>query len=206
MMMNRPASRRRAVFLDRDGVLIEDVGLVTRREQMRILPGVPQALADLRSAGFRLIVVTNQPVVARGLASEDEVAQLHRTLDNHFRQLGAAIDAWFFCPHHPQADLPQYRAACDCRKPSPGMLQSAAALHQLSLADSFLVGDRLTDIAAGAAAGCRTAWVQTGKHTEPLIHTQRPLPADLQAHHVCDTLAEAADWILSTTLAPTKAA
>lgn len=204
--MNNLSQRRRAVFLDRDGVLIDDVGLVTRREQMRILPGVPRALVELRSAGFRLFVVTNQPVVARGLASEDEVARLHRTLDSHFRQLGAAIDAWFFCPHHPQADLPQYRAACDCRKPGPGMLQSAAALHQISLADSFLVGDRLTDIAAGAAAGCRTAWVQTGKHAEPLIQTQRPLPTDLRADHVCDTLTAAADWILSTALSPTKAA
>ncbi len=196
--MNRsPAIRRPAVFLDRDGVLIEDVDLVTRREQMRILPGAPQALAHLRVAGFRLIVVTNQPVVARGMASEDDVAELHRTLDRHFRQLGAGVDAWFFCPHHPQANRPEYRSECTCRKPSPGMLLAAAAQHQVSLPDSFMVGDRLTDIAAGFAAGCRTVWVQSGKHAEPPIRTARPLPGDLRADHVCTTLREAAGWILT---------
>ncbi len=197
---------RPAVFLDRDGVLIEDVDLVTTCDQMRILPGVPQALVHLRAAGFALVVVTNQPVVARGLASEDDVARLHAALAAHLRQFGATIDAWYFCPHHPQSNLPVWRTDCACRKPRPGMLQAAATQHQLALPNSFMVGDRLTDIAAGAAAGCRTVWVQSGKHNEPIIRTSSPLPADLQADHTCETLAGAAHWIVSQTSYAAQAA
>lgn len=193
------AAWRPAVFLDRDGVLIEDVDLLTQPTQLRVLPGVPAALARLRAAGLRLIVVTNQPVVARGLATEDDVAAIHRVLATHLRQAGAAIDAWYFCPHHPEATVPEFRRDCDCRKPAPGMLIRAAREHQLALVESVMIGDRLTDIAAGAAAGCRTIWARTGRHEDPLIRSRHALPANLSADHICGDLPAAVDWLLQST-------
>src|ERR1041385_3505620 len=117
---------RRAVFLDRDGVLIEDVNLLTRREQIRILPGVPEALERLKQSGFSLIVVSNQTVVARGLASEDEVRESNDSLQKLLIQTGGpSLDGWYFCPHHPNATLTAYRQICDCRKPRPGLFLHA---------------------------------------------------------------------------------
>lgn len=187
----------RAVFLDRDGVLIEDVDLLTEVEAIRILPGVPAALARLRAAGYRLVVVSNQAVVARGLLTEDQVAALHDEVVHQLTTRGApALDGFYFCPHHPRATLPAYRTVCDCRKPEPGMLRRAAREHGLDLARSVMVGDRITDILAGVAAGCRTVLVQTGKHTAPLIETAAPLETTVPPDHICADLSAAVDWIL----------
>jgi D-glycero-D-manno-heptose 1,7-bisphosphate phosphatase len=187
-----------AVFLDRDGVLIEDVDWLTRVDQLRILPGVPVALKRLREAGFQLVVITNQAVVARGLASEADVEKINDHLDSLIQAAGAPpLDAIYFCPHHPNATLPAYRVVCDCRKPAPGMLVRAAREHDLALPSSFVVGDRLTDILAGVRAGCRTVLVQTGKHTEPLIETGETVSTPVHPDHTGADLPAAADWILS---------
>ncbi len=186
-----------AIMLDRDGVLIEDGGLLTGADQVRILPGVPEALAELKAAGFALLVVSNQPVVARGLLDEAGVLALQREVEARLLQAGApALDGFYFCPHHPRATLPAYRQACPCRKPRPGMLLQAAAEHGIDLPASFMVGDRPTDLHAGARAGCRTIWVETGRHLAPLIETSEPLPP-LRPDHVCADLAQAARWILA---------
>jgi D-glycero-D-manno-heptose 1,7-bisphosphate phosphatase len=187
---------RPAVFLDRDGVIVEDVHLLTATDQLRILDGVPAALAELAAAGFRLIVVSNQPVVARGLVSEQEVAAIQRELGRRLRAAsGISLDGDYFCPHHPRADVPEYRLDCDCRKPRPGMLLRAAADHDLDLSRSFMVGDRITDISAGHSAGCRTVLVETGRHDDPPIETaDRPDPT-LRPDHSCPDLAAAAEWI-----------
>jgi D-glycero-D-manno-heptose 1,7-bisphosphate phosphatase len=186
-----------AVFLDRDGVLIEDVELLTEASQIRLLPGVAQALAALKEAGFLLPVVSNQPVVARGLLDESEVAALQQEVASRLILEGApALDGFYFCPHHPQATLPAYRLTCECRKPRPGLLLRAAANHGIDLAASFMVGDRPTDLIAGARAGCRTIWVETGKHLAPPIQTAEPLPPP-RPDHVCAGLPEAARWILA---------
>src|SRR5258706_441659 len=154
-----------AVFLDRDGVLIEDVDLLISPEQVCILPGVPTALASLRAAGYKLIVVSNQAVVARGLASEKQVQEINDFLATKLQEAGAtAIDAWFFCPHHPNAAVPQYRMNCECRKPKPGLLFQAKAKYDLDLPRSFMIGDLITYIISGFRAGCRTVLFQTGKH------------------------------------------
>jgi D-glycero-D-manno-heptose 1,7-bisphosphate phosphatase len=187
----------RAVFLDRDGVLIEDVNLLQRPEEIRILPGVPEALQNLKAAGFQLHVVTNQAVVARGLLSEDDVRSLHICLNTLLQQAGApSIDGWFFCPHHPQATIAAYRLDCSCRKPRPGLILQAAALHHLDLACSYVVGDRITDIAAGSSAGCRTILVETGRHLDAPIITSEPLNPHLHPDYVCANLPAAAAWIL----------
>ena len=189
---------RRAVLLDRDGVLNEDSHLLKRGDHLRILPGVPGALSRLRAAGFKLIVVSNQTIVARGLASEDDVREINAELERQLTGAGGPrLDGFYFCPHHPQATLPEYRTDCECRKPRPGLLLRAAAEHRLDLAASFMVGDRLTDVAAGASAGCRTVQVRTGRHAAPLIETVEPLDLSLQPDHSCSGLREAARWIVA---------
>jgi D-glycero-D-manno-heptose 1,7-bisphosphate phosphatase len=186
-----------AVFLDRDGVLVEDVDLLTRADQLRLLPGVPSALNVLRRAGFALVVVGNQPVVARGLVTEADIEAIHAELGKLIHAAGGpAMDRYYFCPHHPKATLPAYRADCDCRKPKPGMLLRAARELNLDLRTCFMVGDRITDIIAGVRAGCRTVLVQTGKHLEKPIETSEPLDTTIEPDHVCADLPVAVEWIL----------
>jgi len=189
---------RRAVFLDRDGVLVDDQGFLVRAEQIRLLEGVPAALRDLKAAGMSLVMASNQAVVARGLLSEGELTALNcDILDQIERSGGPRLDAVYYCPHHPEATLPEYRVACSCRKPRPGMLLRAAAEHGLDLEASFLVGDRISDIAAGAAAGCRTLLVTCGRHDAPPIVTVDPLDPACRADHTCLNLQAAAAWILA---------
>lgn len=191
---------RPTIFLDRDGVLIEDIDLLTRPSELRVLPGVPLALVRLKQAGFCLVVVSNQAVVARGLVKEDEVRQINQALARLVITAdGPVLDGYYFCPHHPKATLPAYRTNCDCRKPQPGMLLRAARELDLDLSASFMVGDRITDIIAGARAGCRTILVQTGKHGKPPIETTEPLDVSVKPDHICSSLSEAADWILQPT-------
>ena len=188
---------RRAVFLDRDGVLVDDQGLLLRAEQIRLLAGVPAALQRLKAAGLFLATVSNQAAVARGLIDEEELGDLNElVLDQIVACGGPRLDAVYYCPHHPEATLPEYRTACPCRKPRPGMILRAAAEHGLDLAASFLVGDRMTDIAAGAAAGCRTVLVACGRHAAPPIVTVDPIDPACRPDHACLDLEEAAQWIL----------
>ena len=186
-----------AVFLDRDGVLIEDVELLTDVSGIRLLPGVAEALVILKEAGYALLVVSNQAVVARGLLSETEVRVLENEVEIRLVQEGAPpLDGFYFCPHHPKATLAAFRRVCECRKPRPGMLLKAAEEHGIDLSRSFMVGDRPTDLLAGARAGCRTIWVETGQHEAPLIETGED-PVPVQADHVCSNLLEAVKWIMS---------
>ena len=186
-----------AVFLDRDGVLIEDVIHLTGAERIHILPGVVEALAALKRAGFTLLVVTNQPVVARGMIDEAGVRALEQDLEARLAAAGApALDGFYFCPHHPEATLPAYRQVCACRKPEPGMLLQGAREHGIDLPASFMIGDRPTDLVAGERAGCRSIWVQTGQHLAPAIITATPLPTPRPVH-VCADLAQATRWILA---------
>ena len=187
----------KAVFIDRDGVLIEDVDLLTDPAQIRILDGIPQTLNRLKHADFELIVVTNQTVIARGLATEQDVRRINARVEQLIEQAGGPrLDGCYFCPHHPNATLPAYRTDCDCRKPRPGLLLRAADERAIDLRASFLVGDRITDIIAGARAGCRTILVETGKHLSPPIETAEPLDRTIRPDHICADLNAAANWIL----------
>jgi D-glycero-D-manno-heptose 1,7-bisphosphate phosphatase len=189
---------QRAVFLDRDGVLVDDDGLVINAAGFSICPGVPEAMHRLKKAGFLLVVVTNQAVVARGLLSEAALEELHGELQMLLVSKGAPRwDALYACPHHPNADVPAYRMACECRKPRPGMLLEAARTLSLDLRSSYMVGDRISDIAAGRAAGCKTVWVQSGAHLNGPIESSVLLDQGLSAEHACGDLQAAAHWILS---------
>lgn len=186
-----------AVFLDRDGVLVADKGPICRAEEFQILNGVPTALRALKSRGFALVVVSNQAAVARGLATEEQVWQMHASLDEQLtRSGGPCLDAWYFCPHHHQASIAAYRVVCDCRKPRPGLLLKAARDLALDLRSSFMVGDRLTDITAGKLAGTRAILVQTGMHLEPAIETPGPSVPIFEPDYTCAGLREATEWIL----------
>lgn len=185
---------RRGVFLDRDGVLIEDVELLVDPAQARVLPGVAQSLARLKSQGFTLVVVTNQTVVARGLASEADVQAIHDQLQAELDRDFGGVDAWYYCPHHPHADVAEYRCACECRKPGAGMLRQAAERFSIDLTQSYMIGDRPTDVAAGAAAGCRTVLVKTGRHLDPPI-VGGAAAVGIVPDCACADLVEAAAWI-----------
>lgn len=135
----------RAVFLDRDGVLIADKGYVSRPADVEVLPGVPEALLKLQEAGWRLIVVTNQSGIGRGLFSLEDY---DRVTARMCAMLPVTLDGIFCCPHAPEDD-------CDCRKPKPGLLLKAAQELGIDIAQSVMIGDRLSDVEAGSAAGCR---------------------------------------------------
>lgn len=185
----------RAVFLDRDGVLVEDTGALVDPADVRVLPHVARALASLHALGWRLVVVSNQTVVARGLATEDDVVALQRHIEGVLVAAGApAFDDFLFCPHHPHATDPAYRVACTCRKPQPGLIELACARHGIDPHVSVMIGDRPTDIAAGKRAGCKTVWLRTGRHVDPPIVTSTPFEIPV-ADHVCDDLLGAAQWI-----------
>jgi len=152
----------KAVFLDRDGTINVEREYLHRPEDFRFIPGAPQAIRLLNEAGFRVIVVSNQSGIARGYYDEVAVERLHRFMDGELAARGARIDAYYFCPHHPEHGDGEYGRACDCRKPWPGMLLQAAADLSLDLAASYMVGDKLADVQAGLNAGCRPLLVRTG--------------------------------------------
>ena len=183
-----------AIFLDRDGTLIEDVGYPSRPEHIRILGGVARALARMAGAGYKLVVVTNQSGIARGLLTEDDLNRFHQALDEQLELLGARLDAYYSCPHHPdpalatRADL---AVECDCRKPKPGLILQAAQDLDIDLAVSWTVGDKWRDVACGQAAGTRTIKLPAPPSSEDV----RPPDLGPPTAEVAD-LEQAATFIL----------
>jgi D-glycero-D-manno-heptose 1,7-bisphosphate phosphatase len=186
-----------AIFLDRDGVLIEDVHLLTSCEQVKLFEYVPNALMQLKNAGFLLVVVTNQTVIARGLAAEYDVENVHEFIQKMLMQdVGCGIDRYYFCPHHPNATDERYRQICKCRKPRPGMILQAARELHLDIAKSWLIGDRISDIIAAQDAGCKSILVETGMHTAPAIEFAHPIVFSGTPDFTCANLSVAVDIIL----------
>jgi D-glycero-D-manno-heptose 1,7-bisphosphate phosphatase len=186
-------ARRRAVFLDRDGTINEEVNYLSRPEQLRLLPNAAEGIKLLRAKGFLAIIVTNQSGVARGYFSEQRVLEIHQDLQALLAKAGAAIDGFYYCPHHPQVGYAPYRRECECRKPKPGMLLRAAKDFQLDLAQCFVAGDKVIDILPGIEVGCRTVLVLTGYGQETL---NDGLLADSQPNYVAVDLLDAAKWII----------
>lgn len=183
---------RPAVFLDRDGTMIVERGYLRRLEDIDVFPYTPGAIARLRAAGFAVVVTTNQAGVARGYFDEAFVRATHARLDALLQPSGAAPEAYYYCPHHPDAALEAYRTACRCRKPSPGMIEQAAADLGLDVARSWVVGDRWLDVEMACRAGARGILVGTGEDA------RMAPPADVVADRVVATLGEAADHILAS--------
>jgi D-glycero-D-manno-heptose 1,7-bisphosphate phosphatase len=145
----------RAVLLDRDGTLIREDGYLRRVEDLELLPGVADALRLLASAGLKLVVVTNQSAVARGLLTEAQLRAIHDELERRLARERAFLDAIYYCPHHPTEGREPYRIACGCRKPATGLAERAAAEFDLDLARCFVVGDQATDMEFATRIGAR---------------------------------------------------
>lgn len=163
----------KAIFFDKDGVLNRDSALMDNLYDYELYPCAVETIAYAKKRGFKIFIVTNQPIVARGLISERE---LHSRLEKYRVCLiqeneYAQVDKIYFCPHHPNATMAEYRKLCDCRKPKPGMLYRAAREFKIDLTKSYLVGDRISDIIAGNVAGCKTVQCMTEEHTSSMIET-----------------------------------
>jgi D-glycero-D-manno-heptose 1,7-bisphosphate phosphatase len=178
-----------AVFVDRDGTLVRDVGYLCRVEQLEILPQVPEALRLLKRKGYRVVVITNQSAVARGHLTEDLLAEIHRELFGRLTRVGAQVDGVYYCPHHPTEGLARYKTVCDCRKPNTGMILKAAAELGLAPSRSYVVGDQQVDMELAARSGAKGVWIQECK----LACLEVP-PG---AAHVVANLWEAARWLAS---------
>jgi D-glycero-D-manno-heptose 1,7-bisphosphate phosphatase len=183
---------RPAVFLDRDGTIVEEAGYLERLERLVFFPFAVDAIRALNRGGFAVVVITNQAGIARGIVKEAFVGEAHRHIAARVEAGGARIDAFYYCPHYPTGTVPEFTRVCDCRKPQPGLLRRAAADLDLDLARSYAVGDRWHDVGAAEAAGGRGVLVRTG-----LGRCEEATPdASVHPAAIVDDLAAAAAWIL----------
>lgn len=185
----------RAVFLDRDHTLMDDPGYVADPAAVRLLPGTELAIKSLVQAGFKTVVVTNQSGVARGLITEEALSRVHEELRRQLADKGAALDAIYYCPYHPEGTVEGYAIDSDLRKPKPGMLLQAAEEMDINLLESWMVGDSARDIEAGQRAGCRTVRI----HTHALPTPGEEQDEDVQADFTARNLVDAARIILRET-------
>lgn len=166
--------KQRAVFVDRDGTLNKYVGFLRRPDELELLPGVGEAIKRINDSDYLTVVITNQPVIARGEVSMEELEIIHNKLETLLGKQGAYLDKIYFCPHHPDigyaGERIEFKIECNCRKPKPGMLLQAAEKLNIDLLNSWMVGDGENDILAGKAAGCKTALI--GKKTETAADIQ----------------------------------
>ena len=185
---------RPAVFLDRDGTLIEDVGYLHSLDQVALYPWTVDTVRALNHSGLPVVVVTNQAGVARGLFDEAFVDETHRHLSAILQAGRARIDAYYYCPHHPDGNVERYARTCECRKPGRGLVDRAARDLGLDPARSFVVGDTWLDVGLGRAVGARSVLVRTGGGA---WWEARPHPT-VTADVIVDNVAAAASWIISS--------
>lgn len=184
--------RESAVFLDRDGTLIEEVGYLDRIERVELYPWTIDAVRAFNRAGLRVVLVSNQSGVARGFFTEAVVDEVHGHLASLLDAGGAHIDAYYYCPHHPDGKVPGYALACDCRKPERGLVDRAVRELGIVPEASYVVGDRWLDVALARRVGAKGILVRTGYG-----QTEETRPPDgLGADAVVDNLIGAASWIL----------
>jgi D-glycero-D-manno-heptose 1,7-bisphosphate phosphatase len=181
----------RAVFLDRDGTIIEEVGYLDRPERVEFFPWTIDAVRVLNSAGLAVVLVSNQSGVARGFFTETIVDEVHQRMATMLAEGGARIDRYYYCPHHPDGKVPEFARTCDCRKPGRGLVDRAARELGIDPARSFVVGDRWLDVALGRAIGAQAVLVRTGYGAG-----EEKQPGDITADAVVDNLIAASSWIL----------
>ncbi|MHC4226886.1 MAG: D-glycero-alpha-D-manno-heptose-1,7-bisphosphate 7-phosphatase, partial [Planctomycetota bacterium] len=151
----------KAIFLDRDNTLVEDPGYISDPDQVKLLDGVAEALVELKALGYKLIVVTNQSAVARGIITEEVLAEIHERLRQLLIEKNAFLDGIYYCPYHPEGVVAKYRKKSEYRKPNPGMLLEAADDMDIDLGQSWCIGNNLSDVEAGLRAGCKTMLIDT---------------------------------------------
>lgn len=177
---------RKAVFLDRDGVINEEKGYIVSKKELSIFPFAVNAIKKIKQAGFLVIVVTNQSAVARGMLTEKTLLEIHSYL-----KARTGVNAIYYCPHYIHGIIPQYSVSCCCRKPDTGMIKRACIDYNINLSDSWMIGDRTSDIQTGKKAGLKTVLVKSGyKHTSQDILQAR-------ADFLCEDLADWADNVLT---------
>ncbi len=187
----------RAVFLDRDGTVTEEVGYLTSLDMLKLIRGAGAAIKRLNEAGYKVVLVTNQSGVARGYFPESLVDDAHGLLRRMLMEDGALLDGIYYCPHHPTAGKAKYTIVCDCRKPETGLLDRAARDLAIDLTRSFMAGDKWSDVELGHRAGMRSILVRTGFSPDD--------PGNVRPEHVDDPdftahdLGEAVEWILKQT-------
>lgn len=163
-----------AIFIDRDGTLVEARHYPSRPEDLLLYDGIGHELRHLQEQGFLLVVITNQSGIARGYFDETDLERMHAYLRDDLARFGVTLDGIYFCPHHIEGVIPELSVACDCRKPAPGMLLRAAADLDIDLSRSWFIGDILDDVEAGNRAGCRTVLVDLGTESLPAQPIRRP--------------------------------
>ncbi len=189
----------KAIFFDCDGTLIEDPGYINHPDQVKLLAGVTEALADFRAMGYKLVVVSNQSGIARGIITEKVLSQIHERLKQLLAEKNASLDHIYYCPYHPDGVVEKYRKESDDRKPAPGMLLTAAAEMNIDLNQSWMIGNSDRDVAAGLQAGCKTILINYSTHKQLELPASRP-------HYRAVNMKEAANIIKQLHRCTAKAA
>jgi len=184
------SSRTAAVFLDRDGTLIRDVGYLSREDQLEILPRVPKAVRLLRAKGFKVVVISNQSAVARGRLAEADLLKINQVLGERLAQSEAPLDGIYYCPHHPTEGIGSYRVECDCRKPKTGMIRRASEDLAIDPSISYVVGDQVTDLELAERVGAEGIWI-----CDPEFHKEKSVTPKA---HCVKNLWQAANWIINS--------
>lgn len=181
----------KAVFLDRDGTIIEDTGYIRSPDQINFIPGSIEAIKMLKDAGYKIIVISNQSGVARGLLTEDMLQTIDKIIHRSILNGGGQIDGSYYCPHHPEIGVYPYKQVCECRKPHPGLVKKAVKEHHIDLSKSFMVGDHATDIETAKRAGIsKSVFVLTGHGESEKANLKS------QPDYFAPNLLAAARWIL----------
>lgn len=186
--------KSRAVFLDRDGTISEEIGYIDSAENFELYPYAIGALSELQSSGYKLIVVTNQSGVARGYFPESRVKEVNDLMCSLLAKQGVAVDAVYYCPHHPDGIVKDFSFECQCRKPGTGMIKQAERELNLDIKNSIMIGDKRTDIDCGRNAGMKTILLRTGfgKDEEKLLNGRTD---DEMPDFMADDLNDAVEWI-----------
>jgi len=182
----------RAVFLDRDGTIIEEVGYLDRADRVSLFPWTIAAIQALNRAGLAVVMVSNQSGLARGFFNEAVVDDVHRRMAGLLAAGGAHIDAYYYCPHHPEGSVSELAITCECRKPARGLVDRAAAEFGVDPAQSFVVGDRWLDVGLARTVGAKGVLVRTGYGERE----ERTPPTGAGADAIVDNLIAASSWIL----------
>ena len=179
----------KAIFLDRDNTLIEDAGYISNPDQVKLLDGVAEALIEFGAMGYKLIVVSNQSGVARGIVTEKVLGEIHNRLKQLLAEKGVYLDRIYYCPYHPDGVIPKYRKESDWRKPNPGMLLAAAEELDINLGQSWVIGNSGRDIEAGLRAGCKTILINHSSHYK------QPEPGEVNPDYKSVNIKEAVNII-----------
>ncbi len=186
-MMSKSNEKKVAVFMDRDGTINEEVGYLSRINQLAFIPEAPEAIRLINASGLLAVVITNQSGIARGYFDESFVESVHTRMNALLAKAGAQIDRFYYCPHHPTEGEAPYQKACDCRKPAPGLLRQAADDLDIDLSRSYLIGDTAKDLEAARSVGAKGILVRTGYGSEV---------ESSDAAYTADHLLDAVKWVL----------